>query len=450
MAIRSPIIPTNIRVHLGPPDEAAKIITVPFPEYIKKVASSELYPNWPTDALKANILAIISFALNRIYNEWYPSQGYNFDITSSPIYDQAFAEDRQIFETISVIVDDFFNDYIVRGDQVQPLFARYCDGKNTTCDGLSQWGSVTLALQGKSPTEILKNYYGDDIRIIFNAPVEDNIMTYPGFPIQLGSSGNFVRTLKVQLNRISQNYPAIPKISDESQVFTPETERAVVKFQEIFDLEPNGIVDKSTWYKIKYLYNAVKEVADLFSEGITAEEVTLLFNTELDYGDTGNPVRVLRYLLNVISFFDSDIPFLNLTGETFNNDIKEVVIAFQNKYNIPATGVVDANTWRALKEAYLQTIEGIPSEYVVYRDEFYPGYVLSRDMSGPDVVRLQNFLLDICRKYGNIPGVKVTGTFDNLTQQSVQTIQRRYNLPSAGFVDAPTWYRIVELSKGNQ
>ena len=163
MAVRTPIVPTEITVHIGSPEEAGKNVTVPFPEYIKNVASNEIYPSWPTDAIKANILAQISFALNRVYNEWYPSQGYNFDITSSSAYDQTFREDSQFFENISQIVDDIFNNYIVKGDQVQPLFAAYCDGINTVCDGLSQWGSVELARQGLSPTEILKEYYGDDI-----------------------------------------------------------------------------------------------------------------------------------------------------------------------------------------------------------------------------------------------------------------------------------------------
>lgn len=244
MIISTPIIPTEIIVHLGAPNSPAKNITVPFSEYIKNVASNEIYPTWPTDAIKANILAQISFALNRIYNEWYPSQGYNFDITSDPAYDQTFKEDSQFFETISLIVDDIFNNYIVKGDQVQPLFAQYCDGKYTTCNGLSQWGTVELARQGKSPIEILRYYYGDDVNIIYNAPVTANIASYPGYPLKLGSTGNEVRVLKTQLNRISKNYPAIPKISEDSPYFTIELENAVKSFQNIFNLEANGIVDK--------------------------------------------------------------------------------------------------------------------------------------------------------------------------------------------------------------
>ena len=214
MLTRTPTVPKEITVHLGAPDSAAKNITVSFPEYIKNVASNEIYPSWPTDAIKANVLAQISYALNRVYNEWYPSQGYNFDITSTPAYDQTFKEDSQFFETISQIVDDIFNNYIVKENQVQPLFATYCDGVNTTCEGLSQWGSVNLAKQGLSPTEILKKYYGNNIEIVYNAPVTPNIPSYPGFPFRLGSAGNYIRQLKIQLNRISNNYPAIPKIEE--------------------------------------------------------------------------------------------------------------------------------------------------------------------------------------------------------------------------------------------
>ncbi len=448
MAIRVPTIPTEIIVHLGKPDEAARNITVPFVEYIKNVASGEIYPNWPLDAIKANILAQISFALNRVYNEWYPSKGYEFDITSSPAYDQSFVENRQFFETISQVVDEFFNDYLIKDVQVQPFFAMYCDGKNVTCDGLSQWGSVTLANQGKSPIEILRNYYGN-VSVIFDAPVEDNIRTYPGFPVELGTSGDFVRMINIQLNRIGQNYPAIPVIMNDSPYFTVETERAVRKFQEIFDLPVTGVVDKSTWYKIKYLYNAVKKISDLYSEGISIDEATLLFNKTLQQGDTGQYIKTLHYLINVISYFDSSIPFLDLRTDVFGEDTKQVVMAFQSKYGLPATGVVNAATWKALREAYQQTIKDIPSTYYTVLNEFYPGRFLSEGMTGDDIINLQRFLYIICKNTGSIPGVVVNGTFDNLTEQSVKAIQRKYNLDVNGIVSPIVWYRIVELSKEN-
>ena len=444
MAVRTPVVPTGITVHIGPPEEAGKNITVPFPEYIKNVASNEIYPSWPADAIKASVLAQISFALNRIYNEWYPSQGYNFDITSSPAYDQTFNEDSQFFENISQIVDDIFNNYIVKGDQVQPLFAAYCDGINTTCDGLSQWGSVELARQGLSPTEILKRYYGNDIRIIYNAPVSPNIPSYPGFPFRLGSAGNYVRQLKVQLNRISNSYPAIPKIEEENIFFTTDMEESVKAFQEIFDLPVTGTVDKATWYEVKYLYNAVKKVANLASEGISIEEVQFPYGETLQIGDTGPYIRPLNYLLNFLSYFDTDIPKLNLSGEEFTEDTKEMVIAFQTSNNIEADGIVDKNTWNALVTSYNQTKELIPEEYLYYEAKLYPGIFLSLGMTGDDILNLQNFLYIICEKTHQIPGVRVNGTFDELTEESIKAIQKRYNLPENGVVGPATWQKIID------
>ncbi len=447
MAISTPIIPNNIVVHLGSPNEDAKNITVPFIEYIKNVASNEIYPTWPTDAIKANVLAQISFALNRIYNEWYPSQGYNFDITSDPAYDQKFKEDSQFFETISLIVDDIFNNYIVKDDQVQPLFAQYCDGKYTTCDGLSQWGTVELARQGKSPIEILKYYYGNDVKIIYNAPVMENIASYPDYPLKLGSSsGNEVKTLKIQLNRIGKNYPAIPKISEAGPYFTIELENAVRAFQRIFNLEENGIVDKSTWYKIKYIFNAVKKISDIYSEGLTIEEITPIFKEPLQLGQTGPYIRALNYLLSTIAYFNDNIPLLDLTS-TFNENTKQMVMAFQKTYNLEPTGIVDARVWGALIDAYEKTINTIPKEFLVYEDELFPGAFLSKGFTGDDIIRLQKFLLKICEKTHSIPGVKVNGNFDSLTEQSVRVLQRRAGLDATGVVGPATWYYIVEQSK---
>ncbi len=443
MAIKTPVVPTEIIVHLGPPDSAAKNITVPFPEYIKNVASNEIYPSWPVNAIKANILAQISYALNRIYNEWYPSQGYNFDITSSPAYDQTFKEDSQFFENISKIVDDIFNNYIVRDGQVQPLFAIYCDGINTTCKGLSQWGSLDFAKQGLLPIEILKKYYGNDIKIIYNTEVSPNIPSYPGFPFRLGSSGNFVRQLKVQLNRISNNYPAIPKIEEENVFFTSDMEESIKKFQEIFDLSVTGEVDKATWYEIKYLYNAVKRVADLASEGISLEEVKFPYKDTLKQGESGPYIRILNYLLNFLSYFNANIPKLNLTGEEFTENTKEMVMAFQTIYGKVATGIVDRETWNDLVTAYNQTRQEIPKEYLRYKDKIYPGIFLSKGMSGDDIENLQKFLYIICDKTHEIPGVRINSSFDSLTEKSIKSIQRKYNLPENGVVGPATWEKIV-------
>lgn len=444
--INYPTIPTEIVVHLGAPDEAAENLSLPFVDYIKNVASNEIYPTWPDSAIEANILAQISFALNRIYNEWYPSKGYTFDITSLPEYDQSFVKNRQVFDTISKKVDQIFNNYVYRTGQIQPLNAVYCDGKVTTCNGLSQWGSVSLARQNKTPLEILKYYYGNDVNIKENAPTGEVFGAYPGYPIELGNAGDKVRIIQRELNRISNNYPAIPKIPRVNGVFGVYTQNSVKKFQEIFNLNPTGIVDHSTWYKIKYIYNAVKRVNDIYSEGIGEEEAIYDYGNELKYSDVGLGVRVLHYVLLTIAYFDPDLPSLRLNS-VFNDNTKAMVINFQKKYGLPATGVVDADTWNELVTVYRDTIHNIPEEYAQYEDEFFQGRLLALGMSGDDVRIIQKFLLKICQQTGNIPGVRVSGIFDDLMEKSVMKIQSIFNQDTTGVIDPITWYNIVEYSK---
>ncbi len=444
--INYPTIPTEIVVHLGAPDEASENVSLPFVDYIKNVASNEIYPTWPDSAIEANILAEISFALNRIYNEWYPSKGYSFDITSLPAYDQAFIKDKQIFDKISKKVDQIFNNYIYRRGQIQPLNAVYCDGKTTTCNGLSQWGSVSLARQNKSPLEILRYYYGNDVEIFEDAPTGELIGAYPGYPIELGNAGDKVRVIQRELNRISNNYPAIPKIPRVNGVFGNYTENSVKKFQEIFNLNQTGVVDYATWYKIKYIYNAVKKVNDIYSEGIVEDEAKYEYGNVLKYSDTGIGVQVLHYVLLTIAFFDPDLPSLRVNS-VFNDNTKSMVLAFQNKYKLPATGEVDADTWNKLVQVYRKTINNIPEEYTQYGDEFFQGRLLTLGMSGDDVRIIQRFLLKICRKFGNIPGIRVSGIFDDLMERSVKKIQSLYNMDMTGIIDPVTWYNIVEYSK---
>ena len=274
MLTGEPYIPETITVHLGTPDSNAQNVTVDFMTYIKNVASSEIYPTWPETSIRANVYAIISFALNRIYTEWYRSRGYNFDITSSTQYDQKFINNREIFDTVSSIVDEIFTSYVRRQGTVEPLFTAFCNGTTVTCDGLSQWGTVSLADAGYTPYEILQYYYGDDIDIVTNAPVMTRTPSYPGTPLREGVVGNEVKTIQRQLNRISRNYPAIPKISSVDGVFGSYTREAVEKFQEIFNLQITGVVDEATWYKIAYIYTSVKRLAELNSEGIRSEEHT--------------------------------------------------------------------------------------------------------------------------------------------------------------------------------
>lgn len=446
MAVRYPVVPNNIIVHLGAPDEAARDVTVPFSEYIANVASSELYPTWPRNALIANIYAIISFAMNRIYNEWYRSKGYNFDITSSPMYDQKFVENRSTYEIIDNIVDEIFDNYVVKGNQIQPYFTRYCDGRITTCDGLSQWGTVTLANQGKNPLQILKYYYGDDISIKYNAPVGDTTEGFPGYDIGIGDAGNPVLAIQRDLRRIRKNYPAIPDITTTLGIYDQETELAVKKFQQIFNLPITGVVDKGTWYKIKYVYTSVKKLSDLYSEGLSEEEATFLYTDRLDYGDTGIEVEYIHYFLDAIAFLDNDIPRLP-TNSIYNNNTITMVKAFQKKYGLPVTGVFTYSDWTVLKNAYRNILKSFPDEYQNYVNELYPDYFLVRGMTGDDVRRFQKFLLAICKYDKSIPGVRVNGIFDELTEKSVLKLQEDYDFDINGVVGPLLWKKVVELSK---
>ena len=447
MAVRYPVIPNSITVHLGEPDQAARDITIPFTDYISNVAASEIYPTWPRASLEANIYAIVSFALNRVYNEWYRSKGYNFDITSSPIYDQAYTLNRSTYENIDDIVNDIFDNYVVKGDQVQPYFTRYCDGRKTTCDGLSQWGTVSLANQGKSALDILKYYYGNDISIKYDAPVGDVEGGYPGSPVGLGYAGNPVLAIQRDLRRIRKNYPAIPDISGSLGIFDKETEDAVKKFQEIFSLPVTGVVDKGTWYKIKYVYNSVKKLSDLYSEGLSEEEATFLYTDLLKYGDTGIEVSYIHYFLDAIAFLDPDIPRLP-TNSIYNNNTVTIVKAFQEKYGLPVTGEFDYTDWTVLKNAYRTILESFPLEYKEFIDDLYPDYFLVRGTVGNDVRRFQMFLYEICRRDKTIPGVRVNGVFDELTEKSVRKLQSDYGFDVNGVVGPLLWRKVVELSKG--
>ena len=446
MAVRYPKVPNNITVHLGIPSSAAKDITISFTDYISNVASSEIYPTWPKEALIANIYAIISFTLNRIYNEWYRSRGYNFDITSSPIYDQAFNENRSTYENIDDIVNDIFNNYVVKGNQVQPLFTTYCDGRNKTCDGLSQWGSVELANKGYKALDILKYYYGNDIKIIYDAPVGDLKEGYPGNVITIGDVGNPVLAIIRDLNRISKNYPAIPSISNNIGTYDNKVSESVKKFQEIFSLPITGNVDKATWYKIKYVYNSVKKLGDLYSEGLTDDDVTFLYEDELKYGDTGIEVEYMHYYLDALAFLDRDIPRLP-TNSIFTYNTQNMVKAFQSKYKLPVTGIFTYSDWEVLRNAYKNILRSYPKEYQEYVNELYPDYFLTYGMSGEDVRRFQKFLLKICKNKKNIPGVRVNGTFDDLTLKSIYKIQNDNGFDINGIVGPLLWRKIVELSK---
>lgn len=439
-----PIIPSYITVHLAPPSQAGQNVTVPFADYIKNVASSEIYPTWPESAIRANIYAQVSYALNRIYTEYYRSRGYDFDITNSTTIDQSFVYGRDIFENISRIVDEIFNDYVVRSGSVEPYFTAYCDGREIQCEGLEQWGTVSLAEQGYTPFEILQYYYGDDIELVRNAPIGDSTPSYPNRDLSIGAIGNDVQSVQIRLNRISRNYFAIPKIYPVDGVFDSVTEEAVKEFQRAFNLTPDGIVGRGTWYKIIAVFNAVKRLNDLASEGISLDEVTGLFDTELSLGDTGSEVFELQYLLSLIGAYEQEIPIISIDG-IFGEGTRDAVIAFQRNYGIEETGVVTYPTWDQLYRAYIGILESLPEGYFGGETLPYPGFVLRVGVSGESVSALQEYLNYIANTYTQIPKVSVDGEFGPATENAVRAFQEVFGLTQSGIVSAQLWDTITEV-----
>lgn len=345
-----PFVPQLITVHLGSPSSNAANVTLPFSDYVKNVASSEIYPTWEESALRANILAIVSFALNRIYTEFYRSRGYDFDITSSTAFDQAFVNGRSYFENVSRLVDELFNDYLRRPGFVEPLAAKFCNGTTVTCEGLSQWGSQNLAQQGFNSDEILKNYYGD-VETVVNAPIRGNTSSYPGSPLRRGSTGPNVVVIQTSLNRIAQNYPAIPKIPAVDGIFGSRTEASVIAFQQIFGLTPDGIVGPGTWYEIVRLYTGVNSLSELRSQGQRYYSINWSPPNGLSVGDTGEKVQLLQYMLSVLSTYIPSIPQISVDG-IFGADTRSAVLAAQRRFRLPETGTVGEQTWDEIYAQY--------------------------------------------------------------------------------------------------
>ncbi len=345
-----PYIPQRITVHLGVPSADAENVTVSFVDYVKNVASSEIYPTWEEEALRANILAIISFALNRVYTEFYRSRGYNFDITNSTAYDQFFVNGRSFFDNISRLVDDMFNDYLRRPGFVEPLAAKFCNGTTVTCEGLSQWGSQNLATDGLSYEQILTSYYGN-VEIVTNAPVRGVTSSYPCNPLRRGYSGPSVAVIQTELNRISQSYPAIPKISPVDGIFGAQTEAAVKKFQEVFGLTVDGIVGRATWYALVRYYTAVTSLSELRSQGQKFYSISWANTNPIDFGDRGVRVEHLQYMLSVLGAYIPEIPDIAVDG-IFGPATQNAVIAAQRWLGIPQTGSVNNETWEKIYEQF--------------------------------------------------------------------------------------------------
>ena len=358
--LRQVVIPNPIIVHLGPPNTIADNVQVAFSDYVKNVASCEIYPTWPDTALRANIYAIMTFALNRIYTEWYPSQGYAFDITNNTAYDQYYVPGHPIYDSVSRIVDELFGDYVRRSGQSAPYFTSFCNGTTAVCSGLSQWGTVSLANQGYTPLQMLRYYYPNDVEIAETNIVTNATSSYPGTALRVGSSGLDVQTIQTYLNRIRRNYPAIPAITDPAGTFGESTRQAVETFQSLFSLTPDGIVGKSTWYRLSRLYTAVTRLAELDSEGSTLGIGTVPPNVTLRQGSRGQDVVTLQYLLNVISQYYPSVPAPTQDG-IFGSGTENSVIAFQRAADLNPDGIVGQQTWQALYNIYLGIGENVPT-----------------------------------------------------------------------------------------
>ncbi len=343
-------IPEVIRVHLGEPGSDDKTVLVPFVDYVKNVASSEIYATWPTESLQANILAIISYALNRIYTGFYPSKGYNYDITADPDNDPYYVDGRNIYWNINDMVNEIFNKYIKRIGFNEPLLANYCNGITTRCEGLSQWGSVTLANQGKKADDILKYYYGN-VQLEMTQDIQGVEKKYPGKLIRLGDVGQNVMVIQQQLNQISKTYNNIPDIPVENGNFDAYTQDAVRAFQKQFNLSPDGIVGKKTWYQLAFVYNAARRLLDLSKKSRNIKVPESAPSSTLKEGSTGADVRLLQYLLNAASVFYNSVFPVEENG-TFDKATKDSVNSFQKTFSLSQTGTVDGATWNALLNVY--------------------------------------------------------------------------------------------------
>ncbi len=440
-----PTIPEYITVHLGAPDENVQNVTVPFDEYLKNVASSEIYPTWPISSIRANVLAQASFALNRIYTEYYRSRGYDFDITSSTQNDQKFVYGRDIFDNVSSTVDDLYGSYIRKEGRIEPFYSSFCDGYEVQCDGLSQWGTVELANQGLNSLDILKRYYGNDIEIVSDAPIQNQTASAPSVPIREGDTGRDVEIIQRRLNRISQSFPGIPKIYPQDGFYDNSTTNAVIKFQEVFSLVQDGIVGKDTWYRIQSVYNAVKRLHDLNSEGLTFSDISTQYPGALKIGDVSEGVRIIQYYLDYIATFVSTVSRVDIDG-IFGEETRDSVLSFQKTYGLTENGEVDREVFSKMQNVYYGLLMSNASMFQQTDAIPFPGRILRLGIRGDDVRLLQNYLIEINKYYQDIPLVVADGIFGPQTEMAVKQFQNKFSLAMRnGRVNAITWDAIVSV-----
>ena len=395
---------------------------------------------WPEAALRANIHCQISLALNRIYTEWYPSKGYSFNITNSTSYDQYYVHGRTVFDVMVRLTDDIFNTYIRKTGTVNPYYSEYCDGKSVTCPGLKQWGTVTLANRGRTPLQILKYYYGNDIEIVRTNNIQSIPQSYPGSPLKQGDSGTAVFTLQRQLNRITKDYPFFGKLTVDGK-FGASMTSTVKAFQKQFNLTADGVVGRQTWYKISYIDVSVKDLAELTSEGEMSSGTLsdgTWGGTTLRSGSTGSSVEQVQFWLNTLSQYESSIPSITVDG-IYGTSTANAVRAFQRLNGLTVDGVVGQTTWNAIYNEFrsIQSDNGTPNAY--------PGTALRQGASGQNV-RLVQFWLKIARTvYSSLNNVTVDGVFGAATAAAVKKFQSYFGLTSDGVVGRTTWNKLYEV-----
>jgi peptidoglycan hydrolase-like protein with peptidoglycan-binding domain len=437
-------LPDYVRVHLGvPTDSGAATVRVAFIDYIKNVVSSEIYSTWNTGAIIANIHAIVTFILNRVYTEWYPSRGYSFDITNSTSYDQKYIHGRNIFKNISNLVDQYFNTFARRIGFANPYFTEYCNGTTATCRGMSQWGTESLAQQGYNPLQILHYYYPDDLQLVQTSCRNGVATSYPGSELRLGSTGANVQRIQNFLNRIRTDYPAIPQITNPDGYYGSDTDAAVRKFQQVFHLTPDGVVGPATWNKITQIYTGITKLSELEGEGERVGLSPTPPTSTISQGARGEDVAHLQYILDVLGGYYDNIPNV-IRDSSYGTSTKNAVIAFQKMAGINPDGVVGPATWAALYSAYLGVIDtapippntGIPGTPTL---PAYPGTLIREGSRGENVRTVQTYLNALHSEYPNIPAVSVDGVFGPATRAAVVAAQQQLGLTADGIVGPASW-----------
>ncbi len=432
-------IPELITVHLGEYDDSSKDVTIPFPDYIMNVASSSLNPNWPESLLTANIYQIISDTLSRIGEGRYREMGHDFDITENEFPPYRYVDGHVIYNNIRTLAGDLYNNYLIRGDSREPLSEEGMGEKINSPE------SFALAEEDKNHLDILRAVYDDDtIDIVHNAPAEKENQNPPVFPIAFDDSGNNVRNIQIQLNRVSTHYPTIPKIILSDGIFSYDTQAAVEEFQRIFGLEVTGIVDQATWYTLLRVYSAINKLNTLYSEGIMHDMNTRQFPGVLSPGDSGDSIHVLQHFINYLSQYYRTIPPVESNG-IFDALTLAAVVDMQRTLGLSPTGFVDAETWDIMFDAYLGITQMIPPKYTDGSSLPFDGTDLRLGSEGERVRLLQEYLSYISSIYPEIPGVQITGYFGIRLQEAVVSVQRLLGIPYTGVVDERTWNAIASL-----